>query len=82
MILEFGAEMNFSYWQTETKYYSISMQRDLLGDLTVGREWGSRFNKRGNSKISVADSREEALKMIKKIEHTRKQRGYSLVTVE
>ncbi|ALB24403.1 hypothetical protein Psal006b_03577 (plasmid) [Piscirickettsia salmonis] len=49
------------YWRTDTRYYALKIERDLLGDWVVMQRWGSRFNRRGGNKTIAFHSLDEAL---------------------
>lgn len=65
------------YFETAGKYYKISLQKDLFGNLLLQKDWGSKTNKRGGSKSFVITI-DEVESWFNKIHKRRITRGYQL----
>ena len=65
-------------WQNieKNRYYQIFLSRDLLGDWVVTKSWGNLYTAAGRVTHVACVSLDEAKKLINKIVHTRKKRGY------
>jgi hypothetical protein len=58
------------------RYYRTVVQRDLLGDWTLVRSWGSLDSHRGQVRTELVSSYERCLKVIGDIDKRRAYRGY------
>ena len=65
--------------ETATKYYNISIVKDLLSDLLVVCDYGSKLTKFSHRKNIHVASMAEANKIIDKILYIREKHGYSKV---
>ena len=63
--------------ETDTKYYNISIMRDLFNDLLVVCDYGSKLTKFSHRKNIHATSTAEANSMIDKIINVRIRHGYT-----
>lgn len=61
------------------RVYSAALQEDLLGDWTVVQSWGGKGNLRGGGKITLVESFEAGLVLLKSIAKRREQHGYKPV---
>lgn len=57
------------------RYYRMSVQRDLLGDVTLVREWG-RIGARGQIKIDTYRDEGQAVTALMKLATLKRRRGY------
>jgi len=64
---------------TDSKYYDISVSYDLLGDLVVVSDYGSRISNHHHRLTKKVDSMEEATKEVKRIVKVRLRHGYETV---
>ena len=62
--------------RTEKRGYSLSVDRDLLGDYVLQRRWFGLSNKRGGRKTSIFSSEEAAIKVAQRIARRRAIHGY------
>lgn len=63
-------------WETETRYYAVVLELDLLGDwvLTVAR--GGRRNRLGKVQHKMMANREAGEREIERLDRRRRARGY------
>jgi hypothetical protein len=66
-------------WETDTKFYTARLQRDLFGDLSIVVCWGSHFSRQGNWKYIYCKDGRAARKALRAIAKRRRQRGYRFV---
>ena len=64
---------------TDSKYYNISVSYDLLGDLVVVSDYGSRISNHHHRLIKRVESKDEAIKVVKRIVNLRLRHGYEEV---
>jgi len=64
---------------SDTRGYSVSVGRDLLGDLVLERRWYGLHNRRGGRMAQIFSDEESAEKVIKRIMATRTRNGYRIV---
>lgn len=57
------------------RYYRMSVQHDLLGDVTLVREWG-RIGARGQMKIDTYRDEGQAVTALMKLAALKRRRGY------
>ncbi|KEI34595.1 hypothetical protein FRA_50c14650 [Francisella sp. W12-1067] len=65
--------------ETETKYYNITILRDLFNDLLVVCDYGSKLTRFSHRKSIHVASIAEANSVINKIVNIRIKRGYSVI---
>jgi predicted DNA-binding WGR domain protein len=58
------------------RYYRAVVQRDLFGDWTITRSWGSLDTNRGQARVELVNSYTACKKVIKNICKRRCYRGY------
>lgn len=63
-------------WETTDRYYRVTLQRDLLGDLAVLCVWGSRHNRLGNHKLIPCQDLATARQTVRSISIIRRRHGY------
>ncbi len=61
------------------RYYRVSLDRDLFGDLVLVRAWGGLGSNLGQVRQTVVGSEEEGERLLRGIERRRRQRGYVVV---
>ena len=66
-------------WETKTRYYSVKIEIDLLGDWIVTQQWGGRFNHRRGEKKLAYPTLQAALDHVDSIKKRRKQHHYDVV---
>ncbi|MGV8952640.1 MAG: WGR domain-containing protein [Cypionkella sp.] len=57
------------------RYYGLSIQPTLFGGSSVVREWG-RIGTKGQRKIVLLDTLEQAERIKQRIERSKRRRGY------
>ena len=65
--------------ETETRYYTIKYQEDLLGDIVIICDFGSKSTHRAKRHTIFVGSIEKTKYIIDKIVKKRITRGYGLV---
>lgn len=66
-------------WVTQTRFYQVSLQKDLFGDLSVLCVWGSRSSRHGRHKLIPCSNIGEARKAVRAIAKTRRRHNYQFV---
>lgn len=66
-------------FKSERRGYTLTVERDLLGDLVLIRRWYGLGNRRGGFKREVFLQEGEARKAIGRICRSRLQHGYHLL---
>lgn len=66
-------------WESETRYYTVVLHRDLLEDWVLTIAHGGRGNRLGALIHRAVASKEAGLEEIKAISKTREKHGYALV---
>jgi hypothetical protein len=66
-------------WESETRYYTVVLHRDLLEDWVLTIAHGGRGNRLGALMHRAVTSKEAGLEEMKAISKTRKKHGYALV---
>jgi len=61
-------------WQT--RFYTAVLDRDMFGQWTVTRSWGSRRNGQGGGRVTVVESYEAGLLLLGAIARRRERLGY------
>ena len=61
-------------WQT--RFYTAVLDRDLFGQWTVTRSWGSSRNGQGGGRVTVVESFEAGLDVVRVIAKRREKLGY------
>lgn len=69
------------YWKNPAtrRYYRVQIAVDLFGALCLVRSWGSLDTARGNSKMVLMRSWQEAHTQLGKISKERTRKGYQQV---
>lgn len=67
-------------WESETRYYAVSIDRDLLGDLVLVRYNGGKRSRFGAMRTTFLPSIEDGQREIERIAKRRRQRRYVEVT--
>lgn len=67
-------------WESETRYYAVSIDRDLLGDLVLVRYNGGKRSRLGAMRTTFLPSIEAGQREMARIEKCRLQRRYVEVT--
>jgi len=78
--MQFSSPFQQWYWiqPNKRRYYQAILTRDLLGDWTVVKAWGSLDSHRGNQKICLVSGKEDGLSEIQGLIKERLRRGYAL----
>jgi hypothetical protein len=61
-----------------TRFYTAALDRDLFGQWSVTRSWGSTRNGQGGGRVSVVASFEAGMAMLGVIRRRRERCGYRL----
>ena len=64
----------------KARYYSVSLQQDLLGDWILDATWGSTLTQRGGMRRTLLEDRAQGLAKVEDIAKRRRWRGYHEVT--
>ncbi len=59
-----------------TRFYTAVLDRDLFGQWSVTRSWGSSRNGQGGGRVTVVDDFESGLALLKTIKGRREKMGY------
>lgn len=59
-----------------TRFYTAVLDRDLFGQWSVTRSWGSSRNGQGGGRVTVVDDFESGLTLLKTIKGRREKMGY------
>jgi hypothetical protein len=62
-----------------SRFYTAVLDRDLFDQWTVVRSWGSTRNGQGGGRVSVVESFEAGLTLMRAIRRRRERHGYRLV---
>jgi hypothetical protein len=65
--------------ETKTRYYTIKYQEDLLGDIVIIYDFGSKNTHRAKRHTIFVDSIEKTKCTIEKIVKKRISRGYDII---
>lgn len=71
--MSIGIKIEF---RTQTRGYTLHLERDLLGDICIVRCWFGLHSKRGGFKRDVFSDFEEAKKLYQRLLARRLRRGY------
>jgi len=63
-------------WQTQTRYYSVQLNKGLFGEWTLTKSWGGINSNLGNCKVLSFISIEDALEHVELVNKTRTRRRY------
>lgn len=61
-----------------TRFYTAVLDRDLFGQWTVKRSWGSSRNGQGGGRLTVVESYEAGMVVLAAIARRREKLGYIL----
>ena len=64
--------------RNQYRYYNLDVQPNLFGSWSVIREWG-RIGRRGQQRVELCDSREEADRVFVAKLRQKRRRGYNQV---
>jgi hypothetical protein len=64
-------------WQT--RFYTAALDRDMFGQWTVTRSWGSTRNGQGGGRVTVVESFEAGVALLEVIAKRRERCGYQLL---
>ncbi|MET0963257.1 MAG: WGR domain-containing protein [Noviherbaspirillum sp.] len=59
-----------------TRFYTAVLERDLFGQWTVTRSWGSTRNGQGGGRMTVVESFEAGVEVLRVIAKRREKLGY------
>lgn len=62
-----------------TRFYTAVLDRDLFGQWTVTRSWGSTRNGQGGGRVTVVESYEAGVALLGVIRRRRERLGYETV---
>jgi hypothetical protein len=62
-----------------TRFYTAVLDRDMFGQWTVTRSWGSTRNGQGGGRVTVVESFEAGVALLGGIGKRREWRGYQLL---
>lgn len=64
------------YFETDTRYYEIRLQQDLLGDWIIQRSWGGLKNRLHGAKQQAYPSKELAEEQLALLLKQRRKKQY------
>lgn len=64
---------------SETRFYNVVLDQDLLGDWTVVQSWGGREGRRGGGKVTHVASFDAGMAMLQEIARLRVRNGFQLL---
>ena len=64
----------------KARYYTITVQKDLFGEIIINYCWGGCNSNRGGNKSALVQTQEKAQELINKMIKRRKSRGYELIS--
>lgn len=59
-----------------TRFYTAVLDRDLFGQWTVTRSWGSKRNGQGGGRVTVVEDFEAGVVLLQTIRRRRERHGY------
>lgn len=68
-------------FRTQTRGYTLYIERDLLDDICIVRSWFGLHSKRGGYKRDVFSNFEEAKKLYQRLIARRLRRGYAQLPI-
>lgn len=72
-------DITYVTWESVNRHYGIRISPNLWGELELRKEWGSRFSRRGNSKVVPVLNTQQALELIARENLRRVRRGYKVM---
>ncbi len=69
-------------WEKQGRYYEAHLQQDLWGGWVVTRVWGRCGQRLGQIRQVPCASREEGEEVLRRLDRTRRRRGYLLISRE
>lgn len=66
-------------WLSDCRYYSVRVQRDLLGDWTMVKRWGGRGNNLGGEEVSGYPTLAAVFDEVRRIDSLRRRHHYHRV---
>jgi len=70
--------MRFEF-RSDTRGYTLSLGRDLLGALVLERHWFGLLNRRHGSKVDVFQEEGAAVRTVRRVVARRLKHGYKLL---
>ncbi|MBY6195546.1 WGR domain-containing protein [Marinobacter hydrocarbonoclasticus] len=68
--------MSALLWETQNRFYRVTVQKDLFGGLAVLCVWGSKTSRHGRSKLIPCSDLSEVRSTVRKISRIRRQHRY------
>lgn len=63
-------------WETATRFYRVTVQKDLFGGLSVLCVWGSKSSRHGRSRLIPCADLKEVRAAVRKVARTRRRHQY------
>lgn len=63
-------------FETDSRYYVVTCERDLFGELRISRYWGNKGNRQGQQHHEIVSSYEKLEKRLAVITQQRTRDGY------
>ena len=63
-------------WETSSRFYRVTVQKDLFGGLSVLCVWGGKISRHGRSKLIPCSDIKEVKLAVRQIARTRRQHRY------
>jgi len=68
-------------FDSQDRYYRLTLSHDLLGDLVLVQNWGGKSNSLSGSKTTLVSDFNSGLALIDKISKQRVKRGYAEISL-
>jgi hypothetical protein len=78
MIHEYEGIQSVWKWKSDKRYYTVRIQKNLFGEWSLFKEWGSLKSRAGRLVYCIYGQLDEALAEVKGINKKRQSRGYRL----
>jgi hypothetical protein len=69
------------HFDSQDRYYKLTLSHDFLGDLVLIQSWGGKSNSLGGSKTTLVSDFNSGLTLIDKISRQRFKRGYTEISL-
>ena len=67
------------FWETDRRYYSAHLVKDLFGEWIIDKHWGGKFNRHRRFKGELCSSYQDGILKIEKLTKVRKKHKYRVV---
>jgi hypothetical protein len=67
------------YWETDSRYYSAHLVKDLFGEWILDKHWGGKYNRHRRWKAEYCSCYHDGLKKIEKLNKLRENHKYEAI---